>query len=171
MKLYYTLIDLPTGLSVAAATDDGLARLVLRVGSLHCALDELRESFGAEPSQDAGPFAKVKDELDAFFAGELAGFKSRLDLRGTPFQVKVWRALLDIPYGELKTYGWVAKSVGAPDAARAVGGAVGANPVPIIVPCHRVIASGGRLGGYSEGLDIKRRLLTVEHSIDRLKAA
>jgi O-6-methylguanine DNA methyltransferase len=85
-----------------------------------------------------------------------------LDLKGTRFQLEVWRALLRIPYAETRSYADLAREVGSPNAARAVGSANGANPVAIIVPCHRVIASGGGLGGYSAGLDCKRKLLALE---------
>jgi len=93
-----------------------------------------------------------------------------LDLRGTPFQERVWRELLAIPYGEVRTYGEIAERVGRPGAGRAVGGANHANRVPILVPCHRVVASGGRLGGYGGGLDVKAWLLAHEagHAVLRL---
>ena len=84
------------------------------------------------------------------------------ELDGTPFQKKVWLALTKIPHGETRTYGEVAKSIGSPGAARAVGTACGANPLPILIPCHRVLAAGGKLGGYSGGLDIKKKLLACE---------
>ena len=85
-----------------------------------------------------------------------------LDLRGTPFQLSVWRAIVEVPYGETRSYAELAQRVKRPTAYRAVGAANGANPVPIIVPCHRVIASDGKLGGYGGGLETKRRLLAFE---------
>ena len=86
-----------------------------------------------------------------------------LDLEdNTPFQVKVWQALRAIPYGRVRSYGWVARKIGKPRAARAVGAACGANPVPLLVPCHRVVAGDGSLGGFSGGLSNKRRLLKLE---------
>jgi methylated-DNA-[protein]-cysteine S-methyltransferase len=85
-----------------------------------------------------------------------------LDLRGSDFQRQVWRALLDIPWGEVRTYGELARALGRPGASRAVGAANGQNPVAILVPCHRVVAAGGRLGGYSGGLEVKRKLLAHE---------
>jgi len=81
---------------------------------------------------------------------------------GTVFQHKVWRAMRKIPYGRTRPYGWIAKKIGKPGAARAVGNACGSNPLPIIQPCHRVVASGGRLGGFSAGLELKRKLLALE---------
>jgi O-6-methylguanine DNA methyltransferase len=102
------------------------------------------------------------EQLTAYFEGTLRKFTMPLDLRGTPFQLRVWTALQEVGYGELRTYGQVASGMGATKAVRAVGAANGANPVPIIVPCHRIIGSNGRLVGYGGGLDMKRRLLEVE---------
>jgi len=101
-------------------------------------------------------------QLREYFDGARREFDLPLDLRGTPFQLQVWRALTQIPYGETRTYAQIASQIGHPKATRAVGSANGRNPVPIIVPCHRVIATGGGLGGYSAGLDFKRRLLALE---------
>lgn len=104
----------------------------------------------------------AKRQLEEYFKGKRKSFKIPLDLRGTPFQKKVWKTLLRIPYGKTKSYGEIARAVGNPGAARAVGSANGRNPVAIIVPCHRVIRSGGGLGGYSAGLSKKRVLLDLE---------
>ncbi len=99
-----------------------------------------------------------------YLEGKRTEFDLPLDLRGTPFQRAVWEALLAIPYGETRSYGDVARCVARPRAVRAVGAANGSNPVPLVVPCHRVIASGGKLGGYGGGLDLKGRLLAMECS-------
>ena len=110
-----------------------------------------------------GATGKFSRQLQAYAAGKAIKFGCRLDLSaGTPFQQKVWRALQTIPRGETRSYAWVAKAIGKPKAARAVGAACGANPVPIIVPCHRVVASDGSLGGFSGGLALKKRLLKLE---------
>jgi len=101
-------------------------------------------------------------QLRAYFARELQVFELPLDPSGTPFQRRVWRELLKIPYGETRTYGQLAGSIGAPAAVRAVGGANGANPIAIIVPCHRVIGASGKLVGYGGGLPLKRHLLELE---------
>jgi methylated-DNA-[protein]-cysteine S-methyltransferase len=101
-------------------------------------------------------------QLAEYFQGMRRSFQLPLDLDGSPFQLKVWSALLEIPYGETRSYGEVAASVGVPRAARAVGQANGRNPLPIVVPCHRVIAADGSLGGFGSGLDIKRMLLELE---------
>jgi methylated-DNA-[protein]-cysteine S-methyltransferase len=102
-------------------------------------------------------------QLRAYFAGETREFDLPLDMRGTEFQKRVWRELLTIPFGETRGYGEIAGALGAPKAVRAVGAANGANPIPIVVPCHRVIGAGGKLVGYGGGLALKRRLLELEN--------
>ncbi len=103
-------------------------------------------------------------QLAEYLGGKRRRFDLPLDLDGTPFQLRVWRRLLAIPYGATCSYGELARAVGRPGAARAVGQACGANPVAIVVPCHRVIAAGGALGGYGAGGKLKRRLLDLEQS-------
>ncbi|HXM40955.1 MAG TPA: methylated-DNA--[protein]-cysteine S-methyltransferase [Bryobacteraceae bacterium] len=102
------------------------------------------------------------EQLRAYFAGELRDFDLTLDMQGTEFQKRVWRELRNIPYGETRSYSFVATTIGAPKAVRAVGSANGRNPVPIVVPCHRVIGAGGSLVGYGGGLPLKRFLLDLE---------
>jgi methylated-DNA-[protein]-cysteine S-methyltransferase len=162
MKLNYLAMDLPTGIAVAAATPGGIVRLKLRVESLAGFLSELEAEFGVTPVEDGRPFKTLMKELTAYFSGEPVSFTVKLDVGGTPFQKKVWAELLKIPYGNVRSYKWLAAKAGKPDAARAVGGALHANRVPIIIPCHRVIESSGGLGGYGGGLDIKRWLLELE---------
>jgi methylated-DNA-[protein]-cysteine S-methyltransferase len=106
--------------------------------------------------------AEAKRQLEQYFAGKRREFSLPLVLDGTPFRRRVWQALSAIPYGTVITYGELAARINAPGAARAVGQANGANPLPIVVPCHRVVASGGRLGGFTSGTDIKCRLLDLE---------
>ena len=115
---------------------------------------ELRESKPA-----LAPYLR---ELNEYFDGRRSQFSVTLDLRGTPFQLACWNALLAIPYGETRSYGEVARAIGAPKAVRAVGAANGRNPVPIVVPCHRVIGAGGALTGFGGGLPMKRFLLDLE---------
>src|SRR5579871_207376 len=110
-------------------------------------------------------------ELEEYFAGRRRDFGFPLDLRGTSFQVACWNALLAIPYGETRTYADIARAVGKPNAFRAVGMANNRNPVAIVVPCHRVIASDGTLCGYGGGLDVKRKLLELEGAITGMLAA
>jgi methylated-DNA-[protein]-cysteine S-methyltransferase len=112
--------------------------------------------------EDSGRRDRVIAELDAYFAGELQQFSVPLDLRGTEFQRQAWGILLNIPHGETWSYGQVARHMGRPMASRAVGRAVGTNPVSIIVPCHRVIGTDGDLVGYGGGLERKKALLELE---------
>lgn len=129
------------------------------------AVEFLREADQhAEGTQD-GSFpllAEARRQLSAYFARELREFRLPLDLQGTPFQLRVWRELVTIPYGETRSYSQIAGSIGAPHSVRAVGSANGANPVAIVVPCHRVIGANGRLVGYGGGLPLKKRLLELE---------
>ena len=110
-------------------------------------------------------------ELEEYFAGKRREFTFPLDLRGTDFQQACWRALLAIPYGETRTYADIARAVGKPNAFRAVGMANNRNPIAIVVPCHRVIASDGTLCGYGAGLDVKRKLLELEGALSGTLAA
>ena len=106
--------------------------------------------------------SETAHQIRAYFAGKLRQFDLPLDIRGTGFQLRVWRELERIPYGETRSYSQIAKEIGAPRAVRAVGAANGANPIPIVVPCHRVIGAGGKLVGYGGGLALKKRLLELE---------
>ncbi|MBM3755862.1 MAG: methylated-DNA--[protein]-cysteine S-methyltransferase [Acidobacteria bacterium] len=108
------------------------------------------------------PFVDAVAQLRAYFAGELTAFDLAFRPHGTPFQQSVWKALAGIPYGETTSYGAIAKSIGKPDAVRAVGAANGANPIPIVIPCHRVIGASGKLTGFGGGLDVKEKLLRLE---------
>jgi methylated-DNA-[protein]-cysteine S-methyltransferase len=117
------------------------------------------------------PFANAIDQLNQYFAGERTEFDLELDMRGTQFQKDVWNALLTIPYGETRSYGEIARQIGRPDRARAVGAANGSNPISIIVPCHRVIGADGSLTGYGGGLDRKRFLLDHEAGVGSLLTA
>jgi len=110
-------------------------------------------------------------ELEEYFAGSRRKFDFSLDLRGTDFQLACWHALLEIPYGETRTYADIARAVGRPQGFRAVGMANNRNPVAIVVPCHRVIASDGTLCGYGGGLEIKRKLLELEGALTGMLAA
>jgi methylated-DNA-[protein]-cysteine S-methyltransferase len=122
------------------------------------------EVFG-EP--DPAPFAEPSRQLEDYFAGRLTEFDLPLSLIGTPFQRRVWAALLDIPFGQTVSYGQLADRIGRPTAARAVGLANGRNPIGIIVPCHRVVGSSGDLTGYGGGLERKEQLLAFERQVSR----
>jgi len=111
---------------------------------------------------DRTPFGDAIEQLTAYFAGKLTAFNLALAPAGTPFQVSVWRALQSIPYAGTTTYGAIAKQIENPSAIRAVGAANGANPIPIVIPCHRVIGSNGKLTGFGGGLPVKELLLKLE---------
>jgi O-6-methylguanine DNA methyltransferase len=114
--------------------------------------------------EEMGPNAAAIEQILEYLASERTHFDIPLDLRGTPFQRAVWDVLLEIPYGDSCSYAEVARAIGKPNAQRAVGSANNANPVAIVVPCHRVIAADGSLGGYGGGQDLKARLLAMERS-------
>ncbi len=116
-------------------------------------------------ARDDEHFAELAAQLDAYFAGERTRFDVPLQLHGTEFERRVWNALLEIPYGETAGYGEIAREIGAPGAARAVGRANGRNPIAIVVPCHRVIGADGSLTGYGGGLPLKRALLDLERGL------
>lgn len=128
------------------------------------ALQAIRFHGSADPAWivDRAPFRSVIDQLRAYFAAELTTFSVPLAPSGTDFQMRVWEELQTIPYGQTATYREIAERVGKPAAVRAVGAANGANPIPIIVPCHRVIGSNGKLTGFGGGLPMKERLLQLE---------
>ncbi|MGB7291814.1 MAG: methylated-DNA--[protein]-cysteine S-methyltransferase [Thermodesulfobacteriota bacterium] len=124
-----------------------------------------KKNLNAKLLVEGGRAEESAKELELYFDGRLKHFKGNpVALLGTPFQVLVWKGLVQIPYGQVVSYNELAKRIGKPNSARAVGNAVGANPIPIIVPCHRVISSRG-LGGYSSGIEIKKKLLRLEGSI------
>jgi methylated-DNA-[protein]-cysteine S-methyltransferase len=145
------LIETPLGNLFALAGRDGLQRLEFA--------EEERFSIGNSSILD-----QIEDEIGDYFLGTLKVFKTPLDLRGSSFQKKVWEALLQIPFGQTASYKAVAEAIKNGGAFRAVGHANGLNPLVIIIPCHRVIAANGTLGGYSAGLDRKEWLLKHERS-------
>lgn len=118
-----------------------------------------------EESHDPAALADAVGQLEEYFAGRRRHFELDLDLAGTPFQLAVWAQLAAIPHGETRAYGELARAIGRPDRARAVGGAVGRTPIPIIVPCHRAVGANGALTGYLGGLTLKRTLLDLEVSV------
>jgi methylated-DNA-[protein]-cysteine S-methyltransferase len=152
--IHYRTIESPIGLLTLAGHGSALTNLRM--------VDQTYEPSRTDWSADPGAFNDAVDQLGAYFAGELTDFDIELDLRGTEFQQRVWKALLTIPYGDTRAYGEIAEQIGAPGAARAVGLANGHNPIAIVVPCHRVIGARGSLTGYGGGLDRKRTLLELE---------
>ena len=132
---------------------------------LHMNTGEGERSFEILPAwkRDDGFFSDTIRQLKEYFRGERREFDVKLAPKGTDFQKTVWSALLNIPYGESRSYGELAAEIGRPKASRAVGGANGRNPIPVIIPCHRVIGSSGKLTGFAYGINIKRKLLELEN--------
>ncbi len=162
----YAAIDSPVGRLVAIATGRGLARLAYERenGGLDEILDDVAQRLSPAIVEAPGRLDDVRRELDEYFDGRRRDFGLALDwaLTREGFGRRVLRACARIPFGATSTYREMAIAAGSPKAYRAAGGALGANPIPIVVPCHRVLASGGGLGGYTGGLDRKRTLLAVE---------
>ena len=176
-----------------AASDKGISTIVLPKSSRHAverALAEYRGStFEIRSSWNGGGPGRRREknsqprtsnleralrdarrQVERYLAGKSRSLDFPLDLSGgSPFQRRVWRTALRIPYGRARSYGWIASKLGGKQHARAVGGALGANPVPLIVPCHRVLAHDASLGGFSGGLSVKRKLLQLEGTLKHLK--
>lgn len=166
-RVYYSGIESPIGTFWAAATKKGLFHVEFPRPKGEF-LESLKRRIGVEAVQDPGKLSVLRGMLEAYFNGERVAFKLPLDLRGTDFQRAVWRATYDIPYGKLSSYGRLAAVVGKPRAARAVGNAMGANQLVIVVPCHRVVRSDGSLGGFGNRPELKRYLLSVEGILPRV---
>lgn len=146
-----------------AATHLGLCRVTLPHETLGQLIDWVEKHVPENTLvHDEGSMMPYFAPLRSYFMGTTAAVDLPVDLRGTPFQVSVWQALRKIPYGSTRTYSDIARAVDHPRAARAVGAAIGSNPLPIVVPCHRVIGKDGRLTGYRGGMDIKVTLLRLE---------
>ena len=151
----YTILASPIGPLVLAGTDERLACIGFPTG-------KGAVTPGVDWYRDDAAFAEARAQFAAYFDGRLTRFDLALDPRGTPFQLAVWQALTEIPPGETISYGELARRIGRPTASRAVGAANGANPLPIVVPCHRVIGAGGKLTGFAGGVETKRFLLALE---------
>ena len=153
--MYYCYLDTPVGELLLAGETDALAMIGFPEGAM-------RRDPEADWIYDEQAFAAVREQLQEYFAGTRKEFDLPLDLNGTEFQLSVLAALQGIPYGQTTSYGAIAKQIGRPKAVRAVGAANGRNPIPIIVPCHRVIGSSGDLTGFGGGLATKKALLRLE---------
>jgi methylated-DNA-[protein]-cysteine S-methyltransferase len=153
--MYYCYFVTPIGELLLAGEQDSLSTIGFPQGSM-------RRDPEPDWIYNEQPFATVRSQLTEYFAGTRKHFDVPLDLHGTEFQISVLEALQQIPYGETTSYGAIARQIGRPKAMRAVGAANGWNPIPIIVPCHRVIGSSGDLTGFGGGLDTKKALLCLE---------
>jgi len=160
--LIYTMFRTPLGWTGVAATPAGICRVVLSLPGEPGFLKILR-TLHPSPKRSGDKLASVKEEFHLYFQGMLKQFSCKLDLTsGTRFQQQVWRKLMTIPFGKTRSYQWVARSINRPKAFRAAGNANGRNPVPVIVPCHRVIRQNGSLGGFTGGTHLKQFLLDLE---------
>lgn len=165
--LSYITFDTAMGWVGILSSARGLVRLTLPQGSAQGALELLGSSL-SHATRSPHQFEDMISRLRIYLGGRKAAFPDELDLsRATHFKRKVWQITRLIPYGESRSYHWVAQQIGQPDAMRAVGQALAQNPLPIIIPCHRVVASNGKLGGYSGGVEMKRRLLHLEAAARR----
>lgn len=154
-----------------AESADGIAAIVFSKASRSAAATSLRRTSDAPLEESETPRLRAaKRQLSEYLAGTRKTFDLPLDLsHGTAFQRRVWKRLQAVPYGQLRSYRELASSLGGIRYTRAVGGAVGANPLPIVIPCHRIVAQDGSLGGFSCGLPAKRRLLALEGSLSRIR--
>jgi O-6-methylguanine DNA methyltransferase len=162
-KVYYTRLNSPLGPLFLAGTEKGICSCQFLHGKdIANLISQLREKPDHVVQENAVPLAPAIDILEQYFSGETKRLSHALELQGTPFQLMVWSALREIPLGRIVTYGEMAERIGSPRAARAVGQACGSNEVVLFVPCHRVVAAHGKLGGFGGGLSLKRALLLHE---------
>jgi methylated-DNA-[protein]-cysteine S-methyltransferase len=160
--IWWSDVDTELGVFGLASSEQGLRALYLPDGSPSHEAAFQRTFRQDDLRPDDGHNAVAERQLREYLAGERRVFELPLDPVGTPFQRQVWEALWEIPYGEVTTYGEIARRIGNPKSVRAVGAANGANPIAVILPCHRVIGSDGSLTGYGGGLPLKRKLLELE---------
>jgi methylated-DNA-[protein]-cysteine S-methyltransferase len=168
LDVAYDLTDSPIGPLLVAASERGLCRISFSAEP-EAELDALARAHGARVLRSPRPVDDVRRELDEYFDGRRRAFDLAVDTTAlAPFQRTVLDELARVPYGEVETYGGLALRVGNPRAARAVGGALNRNPIPIVLPCHRVVGASGQLVGYAGGLDRKRALLDLEAGLATL---
>jgi methylated-DNA-[protein]-cysteine S-methyltransferase len=165
LDVAYDVTETPIGRLLVAASERGLCRISFDPEPEH-ELEALARAFGPRVLRSARPVDRARHELDEYFDGKRQDFDLAVDLTPLPdFQRRVLEELTRVPYGHVDTYGALAQRVGNPRAARAVGGALNRNPIPIVVPCHRIVGSTGSLVGYAGGLEIKQALLGLEGAI------
>ena len=159
----YTIFSNPIGLTGLVATSNGLLLIINNLKNEFSIKQHLSALTNAEIIKKPSDFGGLVKQFSLYFKGNLRIFDFPLDLSlGTPFQQRVWKKLLTIPYGKTRSYKWLAANIKNPQASRAVGNANGKNPLPIIIPCHRIIRENGDLGGYTGGVGTKRFLLNLE---------
>jgi len=161
-NIYYSSFDSPFLRKVFVASTERGVCMVDFLKTEKVFLSRLKERFPGKIVRDHQKNKDFLDQLRKYLKGELQRFDCKLDFRGTPFQKRVWSALGKIPYGQTRSYKEIAQAIGHPKAFRAVGNANGQNSIPLIIPCHRVIESNGRLGGFGHGVKVKKQLLDFE---------
>jgi methylated-DNA-[protein]-cysteine S-methyltransferase len=162
-SIKYDIVDTSLGKILIVGAKEGLQKISIHI-SRQSALEIITQQF-PQSIESPGEFGDLPQRLERYSGGERIIFNDTVDLdNATPFQRAVWKATRAIPYGETRSYEWIAQRVGKPKAARAVGQALKSNPFPIIVPCHRVIGKDGSLTGFSAGIELKKRLLDMEAS-------
>jgi len=158
----YTVVSTKFGLIGAFKTQFGMRKITLPMSSYYKVLRDLQH-YIESAVEDATYFNEFSDQIRRYFEGERITFSDKLDLNNaTDFQQAVWKYTQSVPFGETRSYGWIAQQIGYHKAARAVGNALSRNCLPIVIPCHRIIASDGELGGFTGGLTMKKRLLQLE---------
>ena len=160
--IYYSSFNSPFLKRVFVASTEKGVCFVDFVRTEKAFMKRLKGRFSGKIVRDDRRNKNVVNQLKKYLKGELQRFECKLDIRGTPFQKKVWSALARIPYGRTRSYGDIAQAIGHPKAFRAVGNANGRNSIPLILPCHRVIESNGGLGGFGHGVKVKKQLLDLE---------
>ena len=161
MSCSYSRYDTPLGVLLVAADADGITDLAIGARESEF-VRAIAARCGVAPALDKGRFPELEPAFEDYFTGRPVSFEVPLKPFGTAFDRLVWSALSAIPWGAALSYGELAEAIGKPGAARAVGGACARNPIPIIIPCHRVLQSGGLIGGYSGGAGVKEKLLVLE---------
>lgn len=163
LRTEWVAVDTPIGILTVEGHERAVTRIDLPVSTSRKARPFPTRSAHRDGSHSPGePVLEALRQLEEYFKGDRKEFDLPIEVSGSAFQKDVWLSLAEIPYGETVSYAELAMMVGRPRACRAVGQANGANPIPIVLPCHRVIASGGKIGGYGGGLDTKRQLLELE---------
>ncbi|MBL1242068.1 MAG: methylated-DNA--[protein]-cysteine S-methyltransferase [OCS116 cluster bacterium] len=153
-QIYYTFMPSPVGKFLVAGTERVLHRTAFS--------ESEQFTLEADWIEDAAPLKYATDQLEAYFEGKLTEFDVELAMMGSEFQVAVWQALMDVPYGKTASYGDIAHALGKPGASRAVGGANNSNHIPIVIPCHRIIGADGSMTGFGGGMENKKILLKLE---------
>jgi len=163
LMIAYTTMDSAVGRLLIASTDHGLLGIGFLQNGVEEAVSRLEKAYpGDTLVEDLATNRDALNQLQEYFQGRRRVFTLPLELRGTEFQRSVWEAVAGVPYGETRSYGYIARKLGKPKAYRAVGAANGANPIPIVIPCHRIIGSDGSMTGFGGGIPIKEKLLVLE---------